>query len=31
VWNRGDDSNVTITGDRDLFETWHDNHRVRWS
>ena len=31
VWNRGDDSNVTITGDHELFETWHRNHRIRWS
>jgi len=31
VWNRGDDSNVTITGDDELFETWHRNHRIRWS
>lgn len=31
VWNRGDDSNVTITGDHGLLETWHLNHRVRWS
>jgi hypothetical protein len=30
VWNRGD-SNVTVTGDHDLFETWHNNHRIRWS
>ena len=31
VWNRGDDSNVTVTGDQDLFEIWHSNHRIRWS
>ena len=31
VWNRGDDSNVTVTGDQDLFEIWHRNHRIRWS
>jgi uncharacterized protein (TIGR03083 family) len=31
VWNRGDDSNVTVTGDRELLETWHSNHRIRWS
>jgi uncharacterized protein (TIGR03083 family) len=31
VWNRGDDSNVMVTGDRELFETWHRNHRIRWS
>ncbi len=31
VWNRGDDSNVTVTGDHDLFEIWHKNHRIRWS
>jgi uncharacterized protein (TIGR03083 family) len=31
VWNRGDDSAIEVAGDRDLLETWHDNHRIRWS
>jgi predicted lipid carrier protein YhbT len=31
VWNRGDDSDIDVTGDRDLLETWHTHHRVRWS
>jgi uncharacterized protein (TIGR03083 family) len=31
VWNRGDDSDIDVIGDRDLLETWHNNHRVRWS
>lgn len=31
VWNRGDDSAISATGDLDLLETWHANHRIRWS
>lgn len=31
LWNRGDDSAIEVEGDRELFETWHANHRVRWS
>lgn len=32
LWNRADDdSAVTVTGDREVLETWHGNHRVRWS
>lgn len=31
LWNRGSDSNVRITGDSELLDTWHDNIRVRWS
>lgn len=31
LWNRGEDSMVSVAGDRDLLETWHKNHRVRWS
>lgn len=30
LWNRGDDSNITVTGDADLLKAWHGNHRVRW-
>lgn len=31
LWNRGDDSIVDVRGARDLLQTWHHNHRVRWS
>jgi uncharacterized protein (TIGR03083 family) len=31
VWNRGADSAIEVAGDRDLLETWHSNHRIRWS
>ena len=31
LWNRGDDSAIDVTGDQELLETWHRNHRVRWS
>lgn len=31
LWNRGDDTVVDVEGARDLLQTWHDNHRVRWS
>ena len=31
LWNRGEDSSINVTGDRDLLETWHNNHRLRWS
>ncbi len=31
LWNRGEDSAIEVTGDRDLLETWHHNHRIRWS
>jgi uncharacterized protein (TIGR03083 family) len=31
LWNRGDDTAIDVGGDRDLLQTWHDNHRVRWS
>lgn len=31
VWNRGDDPTIEVTGDRGLLETWHSNHRIRWS
>jgi uncharacterized protein (TIGR03083 family) len=31
LWNRGDDTVIDVGGDRDLLQTWHDNHRVRWS
>lgn len=31
VWNRGDDLNVSVTGDRELLEAWHSSLRVRWS
>lgn len=31
VWNRGDDSTIKITGHRELLDTWHEGHRIRWS
>jgi uncharacterized protein (TIGR03083 family) len=31
LWNREKDSMVTVTGDPELLEKWHANHRVRWS
>lgn len=31
VWNRGDNSDLTITGDREVLAAWHNGHRVRWS
>jgi uncharacterized protein (TIGR03083 family) len=31
MWNRGDDTSLEVTGDRDLLELWHGNVRVRWS
>lgn len=30
LWNRSDDGIVDVVGDRDLLQTWHDHHRVRW-
>lgn len=31
LWNRGDDSTIEVEGNRDLLDTWHNGHRVRWS
>ncbi len=31
LWNRVEDSRITITGDTELVDTWHDNIRIRWS
>lgn len=31
VWNRADDSAITIEGDKDVLQTWHENYRIRWS
>ncbi len=31
MWNRSDDSTIEVAGDRDLLDTWHRGHRVRWS
>lgn len=30
AWNRGADRAIEVGGDRDLLQTWHDTHRVRW-
>ena len=31
MWNRNGDEQVTISGDRDVVDLWHDNVRIRWS
>lgn len=31
LWNRTGDSSITVTGDREVLATWHNNMRVRWS
>ena len=31
MWNRGDDSEIDVSGSRDLLDLWHNNVRVRWS
>jgi uncharacterized protein (TIGR03083 family) len=31
LWNRQDDSTITVTGDREVFDRWHDRVHVRWS
>ena len=31
LWNRSGDANITVTGDRELLDTWHENVRVRWT
>jgi uncharacterized protein (TIGR03083 family) len=31
MWNRTDDSTVTLTGDADLMDLWRETCRVRWS
>jgi uncharacterized protein (TIGR03083 family) len=30
LWNRGDDSNITVTGEENLLDLWHNNNRIRW-
>ncbi len=31
LWNRSDHSTITVTGNRDLLDTWRNGHRIRWS
>jgi uncharacterized protein (TIGR03083 family) len=31
MWNRGMDSTITVDGDQELLDLWHDSKRVRWS
>lgn len=31
VWNRGDSSDIDITGNRNVLAAWHNGHRIRWS
>ena len=30
VWNRGDDSNVTVTGDHDILGQWRGRKKIQW-
>lgn len=30
VWNRGDDSNLTISGDREVLDQWRSTKRSQW-
>jgi len=30
VWNRGDDTAITLTGDLTVLDTWRTRHRARW-
>ncbi len=30
VWNRGDDSNITISGDRNVLDHWRDEKQTQW-
>lgn len=31
MWNRLSDSTITVSGDAEMLDTWHQNLRVRWS
>ena len=31
LWNRGEQSSIAVTGDREVLAKWHNNVRVRWS
>lgn len=31
MWNRGDDSLITVEGDQAVFDIWHGNYHIRWS
>lgn len=31
LWNRTDDAAVVVTGEHEVLDVWHGNHRVRWS
>ena len=30
LWNRGEDSTITVEGDGELLDLWHASRRVRW-
>jgi uncharacterized protein (TIGR03083 family) len=30
LWNRAEDSRITITGDGELLDLWHGSSRIRW-
>ncbi len=31
LWNRNGDADVTVHGDHQVLEYWHQNHRARWT
>jgi len=31
LWNRGEDSSITVTGNRNLLDVWHGNYQIRRS
>lgn len=31
LWNRAEDSRITIAGDHSILHTWHGSRRIRWS
>ncbi len=30
LWNRAEDSSITVKGDGELLDLWHGNNRIRW-
>mgnify|MGYP001820079831 CR=1 FL=1 len=31
LWNRAEDSRITVSGDQEILDTWHGDRRIRWS
>jgi uncharacterized protein (TIGR03083 family) len=31
LWNRRENSSITVTGDGEILDKWHDNVRIRWA